>query len=219
MKPEVLLKAYVLYRSDDAFRELVAGSLDKVYSTALRIVGGPPHLVEETVLRVYWDLARKGSRLRKHIELDSWLHDQTCKAAVDVLHEANRSIDHAVLKEEKRGIGVSDAAGFAPPGLATRVCQGIILNAARPRSLLLSLPRIQVRLPPYWTRVGAAALCVLVAVVILWKVPFHKSNPIVQSPELRLTPASFAQLASPEEGAVEPPRASDTNAQTQASRK
>jgi hypothetical protein len=43
MKPEILLKAYLQYQSEDAFRELVAGSLDEVYSTALRIVEGPQH--------------------------------------------------------------------------------------------------------------------------------------------------------------------------------
>src|SRR5437588_12513689 len=102
MKPEILLKAYVLYQSDDAFRELVAGSLDEVYSGALRMVEGTPHLVEETVLRVYWELARKAPGLGEDIVLASWLREHTCKTAVIVLREEDRSVDRAALKKEKQ---------------------------------------------------------------------------------------------------------------------
>jgi hypothetical protein len=81
MKPEILLKAYVLYESEEAFRELVAGSVNEVYSTALRIIPGTPHLVEETVMRVYCELARKAPRLGEEVVLSSWLREQTCKMA------------------------------------------------------------------------------------------------------------------------------------------
>ncbi len=95
MKPEILLKAYVQYQSDDAFRELVAVSVDEVYSIALRIVQGPQHLAEEAVLRVYWELARKAPRLGEGVVLASWLREHTCKMAVTVLHEEDRSVDRA----------------------------------------------------------------------------------------------------------------------------
>jgi hypothetical protein len=71
MTPEILLKAYVQYQSEDAFRNIVAGSLDEVYSMALRIVHGPPHLAEEIVLRVFWELARKAPRLGEDVVLAS----------------------------------------------------------------------------------------------------------------------------------------------------
>ena len=115
MKPEVLLKAYVLYQSDDAFRELVAGSLGEVYSIALRIVQGPEHLVEETVLRVYWKLARKAASLGENVELTSWLREHTCKIAVVVLRENERSIDQAALKKEKEALSTPTGVPVAPP--------------------------------------------------------------------------------------------------------
>jgi len=215
MKPEILLKAYVLYQSDDAFRELVAGSLDEVYSIALRIVQGPPHLAEETVLRVYWDLARKAPRLREHVVLASWLREHTCKMAANVLREEDRAVDRAALKKEKQAIPTPNAVLPAPPGLGTRVCQGIFLNAARPKGFRLSMPLVW---GPAWlrrARIGAAAVCVLVVIIVLWNIPYHRRNPIIQSPELQMTPASFAQLATPDEGAVAPERIhmANTNAQ------
>ncbi len=82
MKPEILLRAYVLYQSEDAFRELVAGSVDEVYSIALRIVQGAQPLAEETVLRVYLELVRKAPGLREDVVLASWLREHTCKMAV-----------------------------------------------------------------------------------------------------------------------------------------
>ena len=109
MKPEILLKAYVQYQSEDAFRDLVASSLDEVYSIALRLVQGPQHLTEEIVLRVYWELARKAPRLGEDIVLASWLREHTCKTAVSVLHEENRSVDRAALKKEKQALCTPDA--------------------------------------------------------------------------------------------------------------
>ena len=147
MKPEILLKAYVLHQSEDAFRELVASSLDEVYSTAARIVQGAPHLAEETVLRVYCELARKASRLREEVVLMSWLHEHTCKTAVIVLHEADRPVDRAALKKEKQGLPTQSDLQVAPPGLAIRVCQGVLLSAPRHKGLRLPLWPVSV---PGW---------------------------------------------------------------------
>jgi hypothetical protein len=201
MKPEVLLKAYVLYQSDDAFRELVAGSLGEVYSIALRIVQGPEHLVEETVLRVYWKLARKAASLGENVEFTSWLREHTCKIAVVVLRENERSIDQAALKKEKEALSTSNGVPVAPPGLVVRVCQGILLNTRRHKGLRLSLRKVSGLSWGARLCIGAGAVCML-AIVVVWKVPFHKRNPIIQSqsPQMQMTPSSFAQLGSPEDG-------------------
>jgi len=213
MKPEILLKAYVLYQSEDAFRELVASSLDEVYSTALQIVQGPPHLAEETVLRVYWELARKASRLGADVAIGSWLHEHACKMAVNVLHENDRSVDRPALKKAKQALPNPNVQ--APPGLATRVCQGVLLNAAEHKGFRLCLPQV---LWPAWIRpvnIGAAVVCVFV-IVLLWNIPFHRHNPVIQTESVQLTPASFAQLASPEEGevAAKLSHVANTNAET-----
>ena len=203
MKPEILLKVYVQYQSEDAFRDLVSGSLDEVYSIALRIVHGAPHLAEEVVLRVYSELARKAARLSKDVVLASWLRKRTCKIAVTVLREEDHAVDRAALKKEKEALSIPAGVPPAPPGLAICVCQGILLNRARHKGFGLFLPRVWW---PAWIRprhVGGAAVCVL-AIIVLWNIPFHRRNPIVQSPGLQMTPSSFAQLASPEEEGASP---------------
>jgi len=213
-----LLKAYVLHQSDDAFRELVAGSLDEVYSTAFRIIQGPEHLIEETVLRVYWELARKAPRLEEDGALNSWLHEHTCKTAVTVLHKEDRSVDRAALAREKQHLPTPNDMHPAPPGLGIRVSQGILLNVAGHKHFRMAWR-------PVWgpqrvrrARIGAGAIFVFIGIVVLWNIPFHKRNPIVESLDLELTPSSFAQLASPQEGAVrvEPKPTASRNAQPNA---
>ena len=203
MKPEILLKVYVQYQSEDAFRDLVASSLDEVYSTALRIVHGAPHLAEEVVLRVYSELARKAARLSEDVVLASWLRKRTCKIAVTVLREEDHAVDRAALKKEKEALSIPAGVQPAPPGLAICVCQGILLSSARHKGFGLFLPRLWW---PAWIRpvhVGGAVVCMLV-MIGLWNIPFHRRNPIVQSPGLQMTPSSFAQLASPEEEGAPP---------------
>lgn len=199
MTPEILFKAFVQYQSEDAFRELVSSTLDEVYSIALGIVQGPPHLVEETVLKVYWELARKAPRLAEEMVIAAWLREHTCKTAVAVLHQDDRSVDRAALRKEKHALSTPDSLQRAPAGLATRVCQGILLNAGWKKGFRLFLPRVRwpARLRPM--HIGAIAVCVLL-IVVLWNIPFHRPNPIIQSPDLELTPDSFAQLASPADG-------------------
>src|SRR5689334_7398641 len=106
MKPEILLKAYVQYQSADAFRELVAATLDEVYSTALRIADGAPHLAEQIVLRVYSELARKAPELGEDVVLASWLRERTCKMAVAVLRAEGRVVDRVVLRKEKKALSI-----------------------------------------------------------------------------------------------------------------
>ena len=200
MKREILLKAYVVHQSEEAFRELVAGSLDEVYSIALRIVRGTSPLAEETALRVFWELARKAPKLMETAELGSWLREHTCKTAAVVLREDDRPVDGVVLKNEMQANSAPASVQPAPRGLATRVCQGVLLNAAgRKQRRVFSLPTLPK--PPAWIRpahIRAAAICVL-ALLILWNIPFHRRHRIIQSPNVKLTPVSFAQLGSPEE--------------------
>jgi hypothetical protein len=197
MKPEILLKAYLVHQSEDAFRELVAVSLDSVYSTALRIAQGASHLAEETALRVYWKLARKASGLGEDIVLDSWLHKHTCRTAVSILRKEGRSIDRLVLKNELHAVPIPDSVEPAPRGLATRVCKGVLLNAARRKhSRWRFMPAGPVWVRPWHVR--AVAVCALVVIVLL-NVRFHRGHPIIGAPDVRLTPASFAQLGTPDE--------------------
>jgi hypothetical protein len=202
MKPEVLLKAFVLHHSKDGFVELVASTVDEVYSIALRLVQGPPHLVEETVLRVYWELARKAPGLGEDLVVATWLREHTCKTAVAILHAEDRSVDRAALKKERQGRSTASNLQPAPPGVATRVSQSVWMNVARNRSTWRFLLRA---LWPAWIRpvhVGAGIVCVL-GILMLSKIPFHKRNPIVQAPELQMmTPASFGQLANVEKEVV-----------------
>jgi hypothetical protein len=197
MKPEILLKAYVVHQSEDAFRELVAVSLDRVYSTALRIAQGVSYLAEETALRVYWKLARKAPGFGDDIVLESWLHKYTCKTAVSILRKEGRSIDRLVLKNELHAVSTQDSVEPAPRGLATRVCQGVLLNAAwRKHSRWRFMPAWPAWIRPWHVRV--CAICAIFVVVVL-NVPFHRRHPIILAPDVRLTPASFAQLGTPDE--------------------
>jgi hypothetical protein len=198
MKPEILLKAYVQYQSEDAFRELVAGTLDEVYSTSLRIAQGAPHLAGEIALSAYLELACKAPGLGKDVVLASWLRERACKIAVRILRAEERAIDWAAVKREKNALLTPADVQSAPPGLAIRICQNVFLSAARPRRYGLFSLRV---LWPSWIRpmhVGGAAACVLV-MTVWWNHPFHRHNPIVRSQGSPMTPSSFAQLASPEE--------------------
>lgn len=213
MKPEVLLKAWVLHKSADGFVELVASTVDEVYSCALAIVQTPPHLVEETVLRVYWELARKAPRLGKNVVLADWLREHTCTTAVTILRASDRSADRAVLRRERHGLSTPSGERATPPGLATRVSGSILLNDACRTGFWPRLPRL---VWPAWLRpvhLGGGAVCVL-SVMLLWKAPFHRRNPIILSPELQLTPASYGQFSDFQfEPSTTPSQPSSTNAQ------
>lgn len=201
ISPEILLKAYVQHQSEDAFRELVASTLDEVYSTSLRIAQGTPHLAEEIAVKVYLELSRKARWLCKDVVLASWLRERTCKMAVTVLHAADRPIDRAAMKKEKKkALSTPISVDPAPAGLAIRICYNVFLNTARHKGLGLYLPRPSW---PAWIRprhiVGVVA-CVLA--ILVWRNnPFHRHNPIVKSQGVLLTPSSFAQRGSPEDGA------------------
>jgi hypothetical protein len=203
MTSEILLRAYVQYQSEDAFRELVANTLDEVYSASLRLVHGSPHLAEELAVRVYLELARKAPAVDKEVVVPSWLREHTCKMAVTILREEQRPIDRDALKKERNPASIPITVDPAPVGLAIRICHVIFLNTARRKSFRLLSPTTWW---PTWIRplhLCGAAVCAL-ALIIWWSNPFHRRNRIVESEGSQLTPSSFAQLGSPDDGGPPP---------------
>jgi RNA polymerase sigma factor (sigma-70 family) len=85
-----LLAEFVLSGSDAAFRGLVTGYVDLVYSTALRLVGGDTHRAEDVAQTVFVDLARLARTLPKDVRLGGWLHRDTCFVAANVMRGERR---------------------------------------------------------------------------------------------------------------------------------
>jgi RNA polymerase sigma factor (sigma-70 family) len=85
-----LLAEYVQRGSEPAFRELVNRYLDLVYSAALRLVNGDPHLAEDVAQKVFVDLARMAGSLSKQVMLGSWLHRHTCFVARNAVRGERR---------------------------------------------------------------------------------------------------------------------------------
>jgi len=216
MKPEILLKAYVQYQSEDVFRELVAGTLDEVYSTSFRVTRAQ-RLAEEATLSAYLELARRAPGIREDVALVSWLRQRACKIAVRILRVAERDIDWAIVKREKDIRSTPAEVQPAPPGLAIYICKTVFLSVKPNKGyrLLLMLPRIswptRIR-PVYVSGVATFAL----GIVVWWHNPFHRHHRIIRSEGALMTPASFAQLAGSEE--MEGP-ALNTNALTNTNQK
>ena len=199
MKPEILLKAYVQYQSEDAFRELVAGTLDEVYSTCFGVTRGAQRLAEETAFNAYLQLARKAPGIREDVALVSWLRQRACGIAVNILRREDRDIDWAIVKKEKDVRSTPAEMQPAPPGLAIYICKTVFLTVRPRKGFRLWLPRISW---PAWLRplhLAGAAVCAL-AVTVWWHNPFQRHNKIIQSSGALMTPASFAQLAGSDEG-------------------
>ena len=85
-----LLHQYADEGSEAAFGELVARHLNLVYSVALRVGGGDPHLAQDAAQMVFSDLARKARRLQPKVVLAGWLHRATKYAAVQLLRTNRR---------------------------------------------------------------------------------------------------------------------------------
>src|ERR1022692_458447 len=90
MHEEELLAQYVQEHSEPAFRELVAGHIDLVHSTALRAVGGDSHMAQDVTQTVFIDLARKAWRLPRDVVLAGWLHRHTRFTAATAIRTERR---------------------------------------------------------------------------------------------------------------------------------
>ncbi|MCX6954245.1 MAG: sigma-70 family RNA polymerase sigma factor [Verrucomicrobia bacterium] len=90
MEDAELLRRYAEERAEDAFAELVRRHLDRVYTVALRQVGGDAHLAEDVSQRVFADLARKAALLAQRPVLGGWLYRSTQFAATDVVRAERR---------------------------------------------------------------------------------------------------------------------------------
>ena len=73
-----LLADFVRTGSEQAFRELVTGYLNLVFSTAVRLLDGEKRLAEDVSQHVFIDLARKAVELPEDVQLGGWLYCHTC---------------------------------------------------------------------------------------------------------------------------------------------
>ncbi|HSU53855.1 MAG TPA: hypothetical protein VLT36_07360 [Candidatus Dormibacteraeota bacterium] len=210
MTPELLLKAYVHHGSEEAFRELVASTLDEQYSVCLQILHGNGHLAEQVVAAVYLELARKAPSLRKDLVISSWLRQRVHKMATTILKDARGG--RAASLSEPKASSTPTTVSPAPVGMAARVCDAVFLKARKKDLRLFSIGAwLPVSIRPL--HLVSLAVCV-VAIVVWWKVPFHHRNPIVRSQGLYLTPSSFAQLGTAQDG-----QSASTNAGVKAEQK
>lgn len=85
-----LLRQYASHGDEQAFSELVSRFIDLVYATALRQVGGNPHLAQDITQTVFTDLARKAKTLPDDIPLGGWLYRRTCFTAKTALRSEFR---------------------------------------------------------------------------------------------------------------------------------
>jgi RNA polymerase sigma factor (sigma-70 family) len=95
--------AFRRYRTDgshEAFREVVAAHLPRVYGTALRLGQGNAAEAEDVSQMVFADLARKAPSLREDASVGAWLHRHTCFLMKNALRgEARRRVREATAVE------------------------------------------------------------------------------------------------------------------------
>src|SRR5436853_7801414 len=90
MEDRELIRAFVVDRSQDAFRRLVERHLPMVVSTAPRMVRDS-HLAEEVEQNVFTMLAQKAPAIRPPQVVGGWLYNTTRHLAL-----------HAVRSEQRR---------------------------------------------------------------------------------------------------------------------
>ncbi len=84
-----LLDQFARHRSEDAFRSLVRRHSGLVYHSALRILRGDRAAAQDVTQEVFALLARKAPSLGG-ILLESWLHRQACRRAINHLRGERR---------------------------------------------------------------------------------------------------------------------------------
>ena len=84
-----LLREYVERDSGEAFAQIVARHVNKVYSTALRHTGNP-HSAEEITQAVFVILAKKSRHLSRRVILSGWLYQTARLTAVTFIRSEIR---------------------------------------------------------------------------------------------------------------------------------
>lgn len=91
-----LLQAYVLHRSEEAFREIVRRHIAVVHGVARRQPGIDAHLADDVTQRVFIALAQKAHALRGHATLVGWLYTaaryEAARAARSEARRRNREM-------------------------------------------------------------------------------------------------------------------------------
>jgi RNA polymerase sigma factor (sigma-70 family) len=85
-----LLLDYAQNGSETAFRQIVDGYIDLVYSTAFRLVDRDAHLAQDVTQGVFADLARMAPRLAPEVMLGGWLHRHACFVARNTMRSERR---------------------------------------------------------------------------------------------------------------------------------
>ncbi|MBE2214257.1 MAG: sigma-70 family RNA polymerase sigma factor [Opitutaceae bacterium] len=85
-----LLRRHLADPNSDAFAQLVARHIDRIYGVALRQVGGDTHLAQDVTQRVFADLARKAPSLADRPTLGGWLYRSTQFAGSEVVRTERR---------------------------------------------------------------------------------------------------------------------------------
>jgi RNA polymerase sigma factor (sigma-70 family) len=114
MEDRELLHQFAQGRSQAAFTELVHRHLGRVYTVALRRVGGDSALAEEVAQTVFAGLARKAAKLARRESITGWLFVAARNAAVDSVRRERRRqrlLDEA-RSMNSSGSGKSDPADW-----------------------------------------------------------------------------------------------------------
>jgi RNA polymerase sigma factor (sigma-70 family) len=86
---QVLIRAYVRYRCEQSFAELVRRHVNVVHSTALRILREAA-LAEEVTQGVFLALAQHSARLQGRSSLTGWLYETTRNLSINTVRSEER---------------------------------------------------------------------------------------------------------------------------------
>ncbi len=108
-----LLEEYVQNGSEAAFRELVDGYVNLVFSAALRLTDGDTHLAEDVAQTVFLDLARNARTLSRDVMLGGWLHRHTIFVAANTLRGERRRQARERTAMEMNALEQNQAGDFS----------------------------------------------------------------------------------------------------------
>lgn len=109
---QLLLHAYALHRSEEAFRELVRRHIGIVHGVARRQVGIDAHLADDVTQRVFIALARKAHTLQGHATLVGWLYSaarlEAARAARSEARRRNRETRAGAMNDSTTEVCPAD---------------------------------------------------------------------------------------------------------------